>query len=97
MMERVEPVGRGTVWKMGEDERKMGGKGQLSGLLFQGKGGAASGAKITGQRGGFLAAPAGQKKQAPFGLGENQETRGTAAVCVSLVCFATVRGKGQCV
>ena len=76
MMERVEPVGRGKVWKMGEDERKMGGKGQLSGLLFQGKGGAASGAKITGQRGGFLAAPAGQKKgRLPLVW---ERTRGTA-------------------
>ena len=63
--------------------------------------GAVSGAKITGQRGGFVAAPAGQKKgKAPFGLGENQETRGTAAKeIVREVCalwFFGPKEKGSC-
>jgi len=76
-----EREGNGTVCvgKWGEGRRKIeedGGGGPCLAYFVKAKGGA-SGAKITGQRGGFLAAPAGQKKrQAPFGLGENQGNGG---------------------
>ena len=65
------------MWGFGRRKiEEDGGGGPCLAYFVKAKG-AASGAKITGQRGGFLAAPAGQKKgRLPLVW---ERTRGTAA------------------
>jgi hypothetical protein len=75
MMERVEPVGRGKVWKMGEDERKMGGKGQLPGLLCQGKGGLLQEPKSQAKGEGFWRLQQGKKKAGSLWFGREPGER----------------------